>query len=119
MNCGCSYELFWRLNPRKLKAFYKARELKIKEEMNLQDEFAWLIGGYVRKSIASVMKNSYSYPSRPLGFGDEDNLPEDTDKHPAKSGRKDRLTDGQRFALFMVKHNKALEKQRKRKKQQD
>lgn len=39
--CGVSYELFWHLNPTKLKPFYKAFELKRK----LEDEQAWMYWG--------------------------------------------------------------------------
>lgn len=114
MNCGCGYELFWKLNPHKLQPFFEAKKQKIKEDTQLNDSFAWLLGTYVRDAFLSSINKSYSYPRSPRGLNQDDNYnydqnqdQDDESRSPSKN-----MSDGQRFALFMVKHNKALEAKR-------
>ena len=62
------YNLFWTLNPRKLKPFRKAREDRLKisqSRMNLQ---AWMMGLYVQRAIGSCFSNKAGskYPEKPL-----------------------------------------------------
>lgn len=103
MNAGCDYELFWHMNPKKLGPFFEAKRLQVKEQVTVQDRFAWLQGVYVRRAFLSCINKNSSYPRNPIGLNrDEeyDQDAEDTSQH--------KMTDGQNFALFMVKHNKAL-----------
>ena len=114
MNCGCGYELFWRLNPHKLQAFFEAKKQKIKEDVQIYDSFAWLLGTYVRDAFLSSINRNSSYPRSPRGLNQDDNFnydqnqdQDDESRSPSKN-----MSDGQKFALFMVKHNKALEAKR-------
>lgn len=112
IKCGCSYELFWHLNPRKLEAFFEAYKLKAKEDASLQDSFAWLQGVYIRDAILSCFGKT-NYPREPKGLNHDDDYYLDQNQDN-DSGSKGKLSDGQNFALFMVKHNKALTKKRTR-----
>jgi hypothetical protein len=115
MNCGCSYELFWRLNPHKLQVFFEAKRKKTKEDVQMQDFFAWLLGTYVKDAFLSSINKNSSYPRSPRGLNQDDNFyynqnQEDKDDESRSPNRN--MSDGQRFALFMVKHNKVLEAKR-------
>jgi len=113
MNCGCGYELFWRLNPRKLRVFFEAKRQKIKEDAQLYDSFAWLLGTYVRDAFLSSISRNSSYPRSPRGLNqDDDFYDQNRDTDDESRSPNSSMSDGQRFALFMVKHNKALEAKR-------
>jgi hypothetical protein len=47
---GVPYETFWNLNPKKLKPFYKAYQLKLEEKNNE----LWLLGAYTYNAIISA-----------------------------------------------------------------
>lgn len=114
LNCGCAYELFWKLNPHKLQVFFEAKSQKTKEYIQIQDFFAWLLGTYVRDAFLSSINRNSSYPRSPKGLnrdGEFYDQSQDTDDESRSPHRN--MSDGQRFALFMVKHNKELEKKRK------
>ena len=60
---GVSYDLFWHLNPKKLKPFSDAYKLKTKAE----DRMAWRMGIYIQIAIASCFpKSKAKYPESPL-----------------------------------------------------
>lgn len=111
MNCGCGYELFWRLNPHKLQVFFEAKKQKIKEDAQMNDAFAWLLGTYVRDAFLSSINRNSSYPRSPRGLNQNDDYYDQNQDDESESPNK-KMSDGQKFALFMVKHNKALEKKR-------
>lgn len=105
MKCGCGYELFWHLNPVKLESFYEMYRMKVKEQVIMQDSFAWMQGAYIRDAILSVINRTAAYPKEPRGLnGDNDFYENQTESSGPQKG----MSDGQNFALFMVKHNKAL-----------
>jgi hypothetical protein len=110
MNCGCNYELFWHLNPRKLEPFFEAYRLKMKEQVTMQDSFAWLQGVYVRDAFLSCINKSVTYPKGPMGLNQDSDYSRDQDTESRSPHKK--MSDGQNFALFMVKHNKALSAKR-------
>ena len=60
------YELFWHLNPRKLKPFEKAFEQEIEARQNAKNLEAWLHGLYNQNAIASVMSKNARYPTKPF-----------------------------------------------------
>lgn len=100
---GCSYKTFWRLNPHKLESFRKAHELELKEQAEMQDSFAWLIGTYTSEAMGMWLgKNHNPYPSRPRGL-------EKTES--AKSGRGE-MSDGAKFAAFAAAHRQEVRKHR-------
>jgi hypothetical protein len=109
LNCGCSYELFWHLNPKKLEPFYEANRLRTKEQTTMQDSFAWLQGFYVREAFLSCINRSVSYPKSPIGLNRDNFYSQGED---AESSSPHRMSDGQNFALFMVKHNKTIKEKR-------
>jgi hypothetical protein len=95
MKCGCSYELFMHLNPHRLEPFFESNRLKIDEQLKMQENYAWLQGMFNRQAVVSALNKNVRYPRNPWELIE--------DSH----NKKDDLTDGQKFALFMVKHNKA------------
>lgn len=52
---GVPYETFWHLTPKKLKAFYKAHEIKTK----MEDEKMWMMGMYVVSALDSTVCNAF------------------------------------------------------------
>lgn len=66
------YELFWHLNPRKLKPFEKAYELELESRQNAKNLEAWLEGLYNQNAIASVFAKNNRYPTKPFDiFGSQ------------------------------------------------
>jgi hypothetical protein len=59
---GVDYDLFWTLNPKSLKPFVKAFDLKTQYD----DRVAWQSGLYIRMAVASVISKQAKYPSSPL-----------------------------------------------------
>ena len=51
---GIGYDEFWMLNPRKLKAMINGYKLKRK----IQDEQAWMLGGYVFEAVSIAVGNA-------------------------------------------------------------
>jgi hypothetical protein len=49
LSYGYDYELFWTLTPKTIKPFFKAHEMKVKEQVQL----AWIQGTYVKRAIES------------------------------------------------------------------
>lgn len=45
---GVDYKLFWHLNPKKLKAFYKADEISLKR----RDAEMWHMGQYILSAVS-------------------------------------------------------------------
>lgn len=71
-----SYELFWTLNPRKLKAFEKAYKLRIKD----QNQLFFIQGQYTLAALAATVGNMFKkrgqkaieYPKEPFDiFGEK------------------------------------------------
>lgn len=69
------YELFWHLNPRKLKPFADAYEIRLKE----QDALAYYSGIYNLRAFSVVLDNAFRgnkstvrYFERPIRYTDED-----------------------------------------------
>ena len=69
---GVPYETFWHLNPKKLKPFEKAYELKIEARQSRINLEAWLNGLYNQNAVASVLSKDSKYPKKPFDlFGKE------------------------------------------------
>lgn len=72
LSIGVDYNLFWHLTPKKLKAFYKAEEMKQKK----QDTEMWFMGRYVVNALLCTICNSslfrkkgsepFEYPQHPF-----------------------------------------------------
>ena len=60
------YELFWHLNPRKLKPFEKAYEMEVESKQNAMNLEAWLNGLYNQNAVASVLSKNANYPTKPF-----------------------------------------------------
>lgn len=52
---GIPYKIFWHLTPKKLKAFYKAHEIRAK----IEDEKMWMMGLYVASALDSTVCNAF------------------------------------------------------------
>ena len=55
MAMGVSYEEFWTLNPRKMKAYERAFRIRRKHE----DANMWIMGAYVTEALGVVIGNSF------------------------------------------------------------
>lgn len=63
---GCPYELFWKLNPKKLEAFHKAYSDRIEAKNTELDILAWRIGRYVVNSVSTALDGRRNkYPDKP------------------------------------------------------
>lgn len=58
--------LFWRLNPRRMKPFLKAFEDRKREERDSMNAHAYLIGRYVCDAIATCFAKNHKYPDKPI-----------------------------------------------------
>ena len=66
---GVDYELFWKLNPRTIRPFFKAFDLR----QEYDNSMAWRHGLYVQLAIKSSLSKDVKYPNRPLGVNKSDN----------------------------------------------
>lgn len=60
------YEVFWHLNPHKLKPYEKAYEMEMESRQNAMNLEAWLHGLYNQNAVASVFSKSAKYPKKPF-----------------------------------------------------
>lgn len=60
------YEVFWHLNPRKLKPYEKAYEMEMESRQNAMNLEAWLNGLYNQNAVASVFSKNAKYPKKPF-----------------------------------------------------
>ena len=72
MAIGVPYETFWSLNPKTLKPFFEAYQIRSKREAELKgseiDISAWSVGLYVRNAIVSAFEKSVQYPQKPISI---------------------------------------------------
>lgn len=59
---GVEHDLFWTLNPKSLKPFVKAFQLRTEYD----DRMAWNQGLYTRLAIASILDKDFHYPKKPI-----------------------------------------------------
>jgi len=68
-----SYELFWKINPRIMKAFQAEYNRSVKERYEEMNYSAWLSGLYIVSSIQKALDpKKAKYPDAP--FGEEDKV---------------------------------------------
>ena len=65
---GVPYELFWKLNPKKLEPFAKKHELETKARRERDNLMAWMIGIYHQEALAAGFGKSHKYPDKPHDF---------------------------------------------------
>ena len=86
------YELFWKLNPKKLEPFQKAAEMEQKAMQARLNLTGWVNGIYIQHAVASCFAKNAKYPQKPIDiFGTEEKA---TPKQEA-----------QMFERFMYQHN--------------
>lgn len=68
LQIGVEYELFWSLNPKKLRPFVKAYENTLKQRTLQSNYAAWISGIYATYAIASAMSEHTEYPEKPLAL---------------------------------------------------
>lgn len=66
LSIGISYELFWKLNPEKLKPFFEAEKIKQEEKYRHANYIAWLTGLYMTHAIAACFSKNKKYPEKPF-----------------------------------------------------
>lgn len=54
LSIGISYNDFWHMNPRRIKAFEEAHKLKAK----MQDEQMWLMGIYIQSAVSVAVEHN-------------------------------------------------------------
>lgn len=59
---GVDYDLFWNLNPKSLKPFIKAFDLK----QRYDDMVGWTNGLYIQMAVASLLDKKVQYPKKPF-----------------------------------------------------
>lgn len=64
---GVPYELFWHLNPRKIKPFKQAYQNRLESENHNE----WLSGLYIKAAIGSAVSKKVKYPDKPFGTTEE------------------------------------------------
>ena len=101
---GVPYELFWKLNPRKLKPFEAAYKMKLDREQDMINAKAWVNGLYVQMAIGSCFSKNSKYPESPLGMGKE----EQPEKKEIESSNKAGL-----FLTWALKYNENFENKHK------
>lgn len=95
LNIGISYELFWTLNPRKIRPFVLADRKKQEEDFNMRNFNAWLNGIYVAQAIGSCFSKQDKYPEQPIDF---------------KESKKDSKKDATIFEAWAIAFNRDFEK---------
>lgn len=60
------YDVFWHLNPRKLKPFEKAYTLEMESRQNAMNLKSWLDGLYNQNAVASIFSKNAKYPKKPF-----------------------------------------------------
>ena len=86
------YELFWKLNPKKLEPFIKAAEMEQRAQQARLNLTAWVNGVYVQHAVASCFAKNAKYPSKPLDiFG--------------TNAKATPQQEAQMFENFMYQHN--------------
>ena len=85
---GIDYNLFWHLNPTKMKPFREAYEEKCRKD----DLLAWNTGRYVLEAIASCF-GKHTYTDKPYSFKEE-------------SSNTEGLSDAEKFELWAINFNK-------------
>lgn len=91
---GIDYELFWSLNPRSMKPFIKAFELK----QQIIDSNNYTLGSYIQVAIGSVLSpKDVKYPKVPFS-----QMNKDVDKAEL---------DAERFKRNMGRYNRKFDKE--------
>lgn len=62
LSLDVEYNLFWKLNPKKLSYFVEAHKIKMKN----QDFLNYSLGGYIKMGTASLLNKQNKYPSKPF-----------------------------------------------------
>ena len=100
---GVPYEVFWKLNPKRLEPFQLKREKELKEKAISLDNLAWNVGSYVVEAMAVFFgKGNPSYPTQPRSVDTANEAP------PGEE-----MTDGARFAAFAAEHNRQIRQRNK------
>ncbi len=91
---GIPEEKFWHMNPRKMKPYEKAQQMKDEQWKSRLEVEAWAYGMYVHRAIGCAFaKPSKPYPKEP------EKIFQRADETP--------LTDAEKFYAYMVAHNAA------------
>lgn len=61
MALGVTEDVFWTLNPTKIKPYIEAKR---KREID-RDYSNWMLGAYIKSSIASALDKHNKYPDKP------------------------------------------------------
>lgn len=85
------YEVFWHLNPRKLKPFEKAYDLEMQGRQNAMNLEAWIKGLYNQHAVASVLSKNAKYPQKPFDL--------------FSTKKKTAQEEADEFYRFMLQHN--------------
>lgn len=66
MKYDISVEDFWNLTPITLSIVIQAKCEKQKEYLEIQDNYNWQLGQYIRLAVGSCLSDKCKYPTKPL-----------------------------------------------------
>jgi len=66
LSIDVGYELFWELNPNRLKPFRKSAKWKSEEKLATMNYNAWLNGIYFGRAISASLNKNAKYPEKPI-----------------------------------------------------
>lgn len=75
LTIGVGYELFWKLNPKKLKPFMVAFKQKKDEEIATINYTTWLQGRYNADAINCNFSKNGKYPDKPIDLSGKKETP--------------------------------------------
>jgi len=82
---GVQYSDFWKLNPRRLRHFNKAYQLKKEEEFEIINFQTWLQGIYFGQVLSASFSKNEKYFEEPIKFNkNKEDLIEDSKKEAEK-----------------------------------
>lgn len=71
LSIGISEELFWTLNPHKLKPYIKANELREERKREEMNVMAYVQGIYVRDALLCTVGNMFKSKGKPYEYPEE------------------------------------------------
>lgn len=92
---GIPYAIFYDLDFRSIKPFQESYRIKCREDADIMNHNAWLIGRYICESIATCFGKNHRYPEEPF------------ERTENADGEDEYIfTDADRFRIFAMAYNK-------------
>lgn len=101
---GIGYDEFWTLNPRKLAVLVDGYKLRRK----IEDEQAWLLGGYVFQAVSTALGNAFKKKNQKARSYFEDvekPFLDEIDKQEISENDKQKYIDSLMASLHVMQNN--------------